>query len=158
MNTVSTATYTFGSHEGTCAIISEPAILLYLVSLTDEKIKAEYDICVFGKKKLHHLRIVRKPLFKYDSEDSIYDGKCNIENRRTVNASVPCPEPDTVYHIIELTDSTDKENHKEKFSLLGLEGEITIMVARSKGLPVQISGDNEYAGRVVLRLKRAVMD
>ena len=158
MNTVSTATYSFGSHGGTCATISEPVLLLYLVSLTGERVKAQYDICVFGKKKLHHLSIVRKPIMKNDLEDSIYDKQCVIENRKTGNAVASCPEPDTVYRIIELTDSRDEKNHGEKFSLLGLAGEITIMVARSKGLPVQISGDNEYAGRLVLRLKRAVMD
>ena len=157
INPVGTATYRFGSLAQKCSIISEPALLLYLVSFPETKVKSNYDICVFGKKMLHHLSITRKPFVKGDLDGSIYDKQCVMEEENR-NAATPCPEPDTVYRIIELAESKcTNEVQREKFSLLGLQGEITILVAGSSKLPVQIDGHNEYAGRVILKLNRAVI-
>jgi len=157
--------YSYGQRGADCGLVSEPVLLLYLVSLPDFMASEEdHEVCVFGKKKLHQIIIRKKPYPKnrdmeyannHDSLNSV-DKDCLMERSGRGENRGSCPEPDTLYMISDDSDNK-KEGGVEKFSLLGLSGDIRIAVSRKSGLPLKISGNNENAGTVILKLKRAVI-
>ena len=142
-----------------CSVLSEPAVLLYFVSHAHFNKSENSSICVFGKKEFHLLSIKKKKI--HLSTDSPVNS-CKIfiaqhDDLKTGRAEFTrCPRADTLFLISEI-DHHQRDAGREKFSLMGLQGEIRIEVNMKEGLPVRISGVNEHAGSVVLELKKAVI-
>ncbi len=148
-----TSVYVFPHESGAqCSIISEPTLILYLVSspkfMGSEQVKT---LCVFGKKRLHRITITRNTIPNRGKDVSHIDNQCRVV---VADGGSACPAADTLYHIG--TDD-DYDTGEERFSLLGLEDHISIYVDSASGIPVMISGCSRKAGKVELRLKSALL-
>ena len=116
--------YDFTKQKETCSMVSDPALLPYMVSLCGVGAgnKFEPSICVFGKKAVHQVSL-----------------KC-VENNKK--------------HCVFSLSHKKTVGSSEHFSMLGLEDDILIQVDETSRLPVMIRGDNTAAGDVTLRLTR----
>ncbi len=148
-----TSVYCFSNESGPRhSIISEPTLILYLVSshelMGSEAMKT---FCVFGKKQLHRITISRSTIPNRGEDTSQMGDQCRVV---LADGAGVCPTADTLFQI--RTDS-DYDTGRERFSLLGLEDHISISVDSASGIPVEISGWNRKVGKVELRLKRAFL-
>ncbi len=151
--------YSWDSPPHICTVVSEPAVLLYLVSHPAfSRFDRKRQVCVFGKKELHALTMTKKEIQHARDLPCISSDKYIIQdiNDKTGRAEhTRCAEADTLFLISEINQDQHAEK-KEKFSLMGLQDEISMEVNTNEGLPVRIKGVNEYAGTVVLELKRVI--
>lgn len=137
--------YRYPEEATECAAISDPAFVFYMLStFQSEWQQLPTELCIFGKKKLHRLKIrleETSPL-KVSFEKRSLDQKNTIEETITPLVFSFNAEP-----------FTPGERESETFSFLGLHKDIRIYIDPQTRLPVKISGTNTSIGRLVLNLR-----
>ncbi len=128
-----------------CHVISEPAVLLYLLSIIDTRqVRFPLELCVFGKKQLHRvtIRLMRLKPLKISFESYGLQGEHRVE--KTIRPMV-----------FFITTLPEEKKKREPFSLLGLREDIYIFIDPETRLPVRIMGKTKRAGDMVLALTGA---
>ncbi len=130
-----------------CPVISESTVLLHLLSMIDVgKTRFPFQLCVFGKKRLHRVTVhlaKLKPL-KIAFESYGLQGERRIE--KTIKPLV----------FLITSASMDKKGEKdEAFSLLGLQDDIYIFLDPGTRLPVRLIGQTKRFGEMIIALTGA---
>lgn len=137
--------YPYPQNSDNCETVSDPSVLLYLLSTrtVDEK-QSPFTICVFGKKQLHRLSITQTPSKPLSVSSLSRSASQNITMTKEV---VPL-----IYSIaVETIPPANEE--PETFSFFGLHNDIRIAIAPNVRLPLRISGTNSSIGPLVLDLQ-----
>jgi hypothetical protein len=138
----------FYSHpDSDCSRVTEPLVLLYVASvspgLTDEE---PMRLCAFHKKQLHRVTLIP-------------DGKTRLQVdyvEKTGTAEVRRLENTQAVRVVLKVDSLDPSpDGVEKFSFLGLTGDIVFYLDQRSGLPLQVSGDLPMIGQTDFKLREA---
>lgn len=139
----STSFYEYPIEVGKCKTISDPSLLLYILSDRSlDRPQEDVNICMFGKKQLHRItirQIESSPLFVAYRNHSIAD-KTAIKEQL-----VPL--------VFSITSETFAPPGKkpESFSLLGLNTDIHIAIDPTKHLPLRVTGISSI-GKLTLDL------
>lgn len=137
--------YPAGSARDTVIV---PAMLLARASaLAMREHPGKLDFRVFGDTRLHRVVLESRSDMSMTVDIGITrDGKTErLAGKRTVR------QVDLRPHLI------GKEGESEAFSLFELEGEMSVIIDRSTGLPVQIRGEWMRVGTVPVTLTRATL-
>lgn len=137
--------YEYPADATECATISDPSLILYMLSTLDLGGPQEpFEICVFGRKQLHRVTIGQE---KLSSLKVAYEVRSSGKEVSVVDKITP-----VVFSITTETFSPVK-GKPEAYSFLGLNKDIRIFMDAEKRLPVRISGTNNRIGNLVLDLK-----
>lgn len=139
--------YSYGDSGLKCDQILEPASLLYIASANDvTTAQYPFSLCVFNKKQLHEVRLrvhgFRRQMMDYKEvspDNNIVKKKGEIKTVKISMTSGP------------LVGSTEEA---EKFSFLGLQGEIELLLHPASRIPLQISGRIAPMGRLDFKLQK----
>lgn len=143
---VRTSFYEFPAEASECHTISDPSLLLYILSTFKPDVQqVPVRLCVFGKKQLHRLTI--------QQEQSVPLNISYMKRTSSEETAVKGPISPVVYSIDVETFAPDYEE-VETFSLLGLQKDIRISIDPEKHLPVRVSGINKSIGEIVLNLTK----
>lgn len=131
-------------------IVSEPSLILYYLSANDGKQDCQMtDICVFNKKQYHLVHLTRRKPIKIEVD--------YLEQRGNEQKSVKKEEIEAVGY--QLTNRPVEENDKatpEKFSFMGLTGDITIYFNEKSHIPIRIEGNIPLFGRTQFNLQDVI--
>jgi hypothetical protein len=131
-------------------IISEPSLILYYLSA--KKLKSgtlPEEIYVFHKKQYHMVKLIR--------EEPVNIGVDYIEQQDGQNKLVKKEEMKLAsYRLISRPVRENDGTAAEKFSFMGLTGDITIYFNEESGIPIRIDGDIPFIGQVHFNLKQAM--
>lgn len=136
--------YTYDPARLGCSGITEPSLLVYILSAADlSKIDRPISLCVFGKRQLHHiqLRVEGKHRLKADYFEKSQGNKVRIEK-----------EVDTLKVALDAEPMESNLNEMENFSFLGLHKDISIYIDPITHLPIQVSGTIPTVGKAHLNL------
>lgn len=128
-----------------CSQVTDPLVLLHVVSSARDLMHQQpMQLCAFHKKVVHRVALI--PRGKTELAVNFIERTGSDEIRRsekiqTVNVSV---------NAAPLDPSTDEV---DRFSFLGLRGDIIIYLDPRSGIPVQVSGDIPVIGRVDFKLQ-----
>jgi len=128
-----------------CRAISDPSLVFFL--LTNIKPDSQlnpHEICVFGKKQLHQLKI---------KEEKYSPLKVSYKERSLSQDNIVEEQIFPVAFSVNTENIAPESTEPETFSFLGLQKDIRIYVDPKKRLPVRITGTNNIIGRLVLDLR-----
>jgi hypothetical protein len=127
-----------------CSIISGPTFVFNILStLGPGLLHTPFEICVFGKKQLHHLTCRYEKCLPMEVSFKIHSpgGEVNVDTTLKPLVFSIMAEP-----------VVPKNMEPEIFSMLGLQKDIRIYIDPSRCLPIRISGTNTKIGKLVLEL------
>lgn len=132
----------------TCPVVSEPSALLYVVSALRLERGEEAELCVFTGKRLHRVLIQGGGL------ESLPGSYVEVAaGGRTVERSGPFQ----VRRLIVRPRPIEPGGSTEEFELLGLAGDVELLVERESRVPLLIAGRLSHLGPVEVRLDRVVL-
>ena len=127
-----------------CPNVSERLVLMYIVSAAEiSESSPPLSICVFGRRQLHHVKLVPKGLEKLEVDYIEKNQHSEVRRNETVNALKIAFEFQPMKSDLE-----DDEN----FSFLGLHEDIALFIDPRSNLPIQVSGKIHMVGKVTLKL------
>lgn len=130
-----------------CALVTDPLVLLYVVSAAPGLIHQQpLQLCAFHKKRVHRVRLI--PRGKSEVAVNYTERTRTAERRRSANIQ-------TVNVSVNAEPLDPSADAVDRFSFLGLRGDITIYLDPRSGIPVQVSGDIPVIGRVDFKLLEA---
>ncbi len=130
-----------------CAVISEPAVLLYWITAHLPRENQPVSFCTYSNKTVQVLTLTATAAPPMDVDYTLRRNGQRVSRR----AAVP------VWKVLVEPKPTSNEA-KEAFEFLGLEGAVEIQVERENRLPVQISGRIPKLGTVLIGLKAAILE
>jgi hypothetical protein len=131
-------------------VISDPALLLYLLSALDPlNLKSPFEIRVFGKEQLHLLTCRREKSLPLTVSFKTHSSSGVAGTNTTITPFV---------FSIEAESPGSQVRNPETFSLLGLQKNIRIYLDPSTHLPVRVSGRNSIWGELILDLSDVRLD
>jgi hypothetical protein len=131
-------------------VISDPALLLYLLSALDPlNLKSPFEIRVFGKEQLHRLTCRREKSLPLTVSFKTHSSSGVAGTNTTITPFV---------FSIEAESPGSQVRNPETFSLLGLQKNIRIYLDPSTHLPVRVSGRNSIWGELILDLSDVRLD
>ncbi len=140
--------YPFPESLSATTIVSESSLLLYYLSA--RIMKADMlpeEICVFHKKQYHLVKLLRGTPNKIQVDYIVQqDGQNKLVKRGEM-------EPAS-YRLISRPVKKDDGTKAEKFSFMGLAGDITIYFDEEARVPIRIDGDIPLIGRVHFMLQQ----
>lgn len=129
-------------------IISEPSLILYYLSA--KKLKSgtlPEEIYVFHKKQYHLVKLIREAPIRIQVEYT--------EQQKGQNKLVKKEEMELAsYRLISRPVRENNGTAAEKFSFMGLTGDITIYFNEESGIPTRIDGDIPFIGWVHFNLRQ----
>jgi hypothetical protein len=141
--------YPYGSAEAGCAVLSDPALLLYVASAGVPGGEGErLDLCVFNKKTLYRARLsaAAPQSLKVDYAEIGPDLRRDIDRDITAR---------TVR--LEARPSGAGGLEPDPFEFFEMPGDIEIFLDGSSGIPVQVVGNVSGFGRVVFALREVTL-
>jgi hypothetical protein len=138
--------YRYPKEADECSTISDPLLLLYIVSTLESDVEQEpVKLCAFGKGQIHQLTIRQEqssPLkVSYTKHSS--SREIEVEDQRS-----------PLVFSIGVKTFTPADKKQEQFSFFGLHKDIHIYLDPETHLPLRISGKNNIAGQLVLNLTK----
>lgn len=128
-----------------CPGISERSVLIYLLSaVAMSKDNTPLEICIFGKRQLHRVKIQKKgnlPI-KVNYIEKTRQGENRKEGALKALKMMIAAQP-IASHL----------EAEENFSFLGFHKDITIYLDPTSGLPIQASGVIPTIGKAHLKLR-----
>ena len=143
----SSSWYPLPPHPAQCISVSDPALLIVLASaLAKEPQHHSLTLCTFGRQHLFLVEMVREI------------GATQAVSYRILQNNQPAQERSSriqplVYRVS--AQNVQPASQAEKFSLMGLEEDIRILVDPATHLPIRVSGKAKLAGKVELELREA---
>jgi len=127
-----------------CSMVSGPTFVFNILSTLEPScLRTPFEICVFGKKQLHHLTCRYEKYLPMGVSFKIHSPGSEVNVDTTLKP--------LVFSI--MAESAVAENMEpEIFSMLGLQKDIRIYIDPSMCLPIRISGTNTKIGKLVLEL------
>jgi len=141
--------YPYGAVREGCATVSDPFVLLYLVSAADLSVGDALSVCVFNKKGLY--RATLKPVESERIKAHYVEGpgkRGNQVDREAVALKI----------LLTAQPVPGSAGKLEGFEFLGLEGGVEILVDSESGLPLEIRGTLPEIGRLAFRLVEATVN
>ncbi|MCK4378198.1 MAG: hypothetical protein KAW01_02575, partial [Deltaproteobacteria bacterium] len=138
--------YSFPGKISATTIISEPSLILYYLSAKTLKSDSQpEEICVFHKKQYHMLKLIREaPIQIQVDYIEQQDGQDKLVKKGEMGLAG--------YRLISRPVKENDETAAEKFSFMGLTGDITIYFNEESGIPIRISDDIPFIGQVHFNL------
>lgn len=137
--------YPYPQNSSNCETVSDPSLLLYLLSTgIGDKKQAPFTICVFGKKQLHRLSITQT---RSTPLSVSYLSRSASQNITMTKETIPLTYTIAVEAIVPANEEP------ETFSFFGLHKDIRIAIDPDVRLPLRISGTNSSIGPLVLDLQ-----
>ncbi len=138
--------YRFPKEIDECSTISDPLLLLYILSTLDSYVQQKpFKICVFGKGQVHQLTIRQEQPsvleVSYTQYSHSYAQKSEVKEQKT-----------TFVFSIDVKTFAQDDEKKEQFSFFGLNDDIRIYIDPKKRFPLRISGKNDIIGELTLNL------
>jgi hypothetical protein len=131
-------------------VISDPALLLYLLSAFDpQNLKSPLEILVFGKEQVHRLTCRREKSLPLTVSFKTHSSSGVIARKTPITPLV---------FSIEAEPAGSPDRNPEAFSLLGLQKNIRIYLDPSVQLPIRVSGRNSLWGELILDLGEVRLD
>ncbi len=129
-------------------IISEPSLILYYLSAKTLKSDPKpEEICVFNKKQYYMVRVVREAPIRVQVD---YIEQQDCQNKLVKKGEITLSR----YRLISRPVEEKDESTAEKFSFMGLTGDITIYFNEESRIPIRISGDIPFIGRIHFNLRQ----
>jgi len=137
--------YDYPADAAGCATISDPSLILYMLSTLDLGRRQEpIEICVFGRKQLHRVTVEQEESSSLQVTFTVRSSSKEVSVEDTITP--------VVFSVTTETFSPGKDK-PEAYSFLGLNKGIRIFMDAEKSLPVRITGTNNSIGDLVLDLK-----
>ncbi len=138
--------YLYPKEADECSTISDPSLLLYILSTLESDVQQEsIKICMFGKKQLHRLTIrqgqssqLKASYTKSSPSQEVY-----VKGQRS-----------PFVFSIGVETFAPGDGKQEEFSLFGLHEDIRIYIDPEYHLPLRVSGKNNSIGKLVLNLTK----
>ena len=131
-------------------IVSEPSLLLYyLAANVLESGTQPKEICVFHKKQYHMVTLAKKAPIRIQVE---YTEQQNGQSKLVKKGEMELVS----YRLISQPVKENDGTAAEKFSFMGLTGEISIYFDEKSRIPMRINGDIPLIGQVHFNLKQVV--
>jgi hypothetical protein len=138
-----------GNISGT-TIISEPSLILYYLSAKTLKSDTQpEEIYVFHKKQYHMVKLIREAPIRIQAG---YTEQQNGQNKLVKKEEMELAS----YRLINRPVKENGETAAEKFSFMGLTGDITIYFNEESRIPIRIDGDIPFIGQVHFNLNQAM--
>ncbi|MEA2109478.1 MAG: hypothetical protein U9P07_08680 [Pseudomonadota bacterium] len=142
--------YSLPGNTSTTTIISEPSLILYYLSAKTLKPDSRpEEICVFNKKQYYMVKLIRKAPIQLQV-DYLEQQDCHNKLVKKGEMALSC------YRLVSRPVAGKGEGAAEKFSFMGLTGEIKIYFNEETRIPVRISGDIPLIGRVHFNLRQVI--
>jgi hypothetical protein len=139
-----TSFYTYDLTQLGCPHVTDPMLLIYLLSAAQiNKSGESLSLCVFGKQQLHRLRMRVEGLqtLEVDYFENREEGKVRKKGK-----------VDGLRITLEAQPLQSDLKNAENFSFLGFHKDITIDIDPELRIPLQISGRIPTVGAVALKL------
>jgi hypothetical protein len=139
-----TSFYTYDLTQLGCPHVTDPMLLIYLLSAAQINKRGEsLSLCVFGKQQLHRLRMRVEGLqtLEVDYFENREEGKVRKKGK-----------VDGLRITLEAQPLQSDLKNAENFSFLGFHKDITIDIDPELRIPLQISGRIPTVGAVALKL------
>ena len=142
--------YAFDNTKGTgCSIVSDPAVLLYLVSTASIWQEADsVSICIFGKKQVHYLRLRREGLAALDFKYREKSLQAEVVRKGKIKA---------IKIVIEPLPGQPERDKPEVFAFLELKKNIVFYIDPVARIPIRVSGSIAAVGQVDLNLREVTL-
>ena len=141
--------YPFDAQASDCTVVKDPAVLLYLVSTAAMIQKTDpVSLCIFGKKKVHHILLRRDGVQALDVEYQKTSSANEISRKGMVEA---------VKFILEAQPEESGTDRGEDFAFLELKKKIIFYVDPVSRMPLRIIGSTAVAGRMELNLREVAV-
>jgi hypothetical protein len=124
----------------TCKVYSEPILLLYLLAAHDWNSGKDLELCMFAGKKWNRVEAVSQGMRAFPAR---YDK--NGQPSQVSEARV----------IVLKAGKAGSDQGEESFELMGLRGDLEILLDPQNGLPLAIQGEMPWLGQVTVRLEKA---
>lgn len=137
--------YPYSLDSWRCKQVSEPSVLIYLVSaspISEGNIPAHF--CIFYKRQLHDVRLIPRGSEALEVDYVEKSGENLIRTNGAVKA---------VRVSLNAASSQADEEDGESFSFLGLKEDIEIFLDPQSRIPLMVRGVIPLAGRVELKLR-----
>jgi hypothetical protein len=133
-----------------CPNVSERLVLVYIASAAEiSESSPPLSICVFGKRQLHHVKLVPEGLEKLEVDYIEKNQQSEVRRNETVNALKIAFEFQPMKSDLE-----DDEN----FSFLGLREDIALFIDPRSNLLIQVVGKMPMVGKVTLKLNEVQLN
>ncbi len=144
-----TSFYTYDLTQLGCPHVTDPMLLIYLLSAAHiDKSGESLSLCVFGKQQLHRLRLRVEGLQTLEVDYSENREEGEVRKKRKV---------DGLRITLEAQPLQSDLKNAENFSFLGFHKDITIDIDPELRIPLQISGRIPTIGAVALKLSGVSM-
>lgn len=141
--------YPFPAEGAGCAPVSDPALILHLLSRRSVLPEQPLALCVFGRQHLHRLTVRSVGM---ETLQPSYN-RLTAGQEQTVSEQV-----DAVVYTLASEPLPAPGQAAEPFSLLGLRQDIRIHLHPQTLLPLRVSGTAGLFGTVTLNLEQATVD
>jgi len=142
--------YSLPGNISTATIISEPSLILYyLAAKTLKPDSKPEEICVFNKKQYYMVKLIRKAPIQLQVD---YLEQQDCHNKLVKKGEMNLSR----YQLISRPVKEKDETAAERFSFMGLTGEISIYFNEESRIPIRISGDIPFIGRIHFNLRQVI--
>ena len=144
--------YSLPGNISVTTIISEPSLILYYLSAKTLKSGTQpEEICVFNKKQYHMVKLIKGTPIQIQVE---YTEQRDGQNKLVKKGEMEL----TSYRLISRPVKDNDGTSAEKFSFMGLAGDITIYFNEESRVPIRIDGDIPLIGQVHFNLRQVMKD
>jgi hypothetical protein len=141
--------YPYPKDRGGCPSVSDPALLLYILSVADlPDAGAKKEVCVFNKKALYRLQVQSQGSQRL----SVDYGECSPTGWAQRQEDV-----EAVKVRVRAQPVDEHSEDREEFELLELEGDLELFVDAPSRMPLQVRGRVRDLYWVEFRLVSAVL-
>lgn len=141
--------YPYDPSRRECLQVLDPMLLMYVVSAAPINKEGEtLSLCVFGKQRLHHVRLRVQGLQTLEIDYAVQAGEREVRKKGKVGVLGVTLESEPM-----VSDKKDAEN----FSFLGMHEDIAFHIDPELHLPLQVSGKIPTVGAVTLKLSEVTM-